>query len=126
MATSSRDLTPRQTAAALALLTEPTQEKAAQKAGVGLTTLRRWLELPAFQAAVRAGRLRMVEDTVRWLQAAGVKAVSTLVKNLDCGRPSVEVSAATAILDRAWHGLELTDLAARVEELERQLKGVAS
>jgi hypothetical protein len=123
--TPSRDLTPRQTAAALALLTEPTQEKAALKAKVSIATLRRWLELPAFQAELTAGRRRLVETTVGWLQTASVSAVAALVRNLTCSKPSVEVAAAVAILDRCLRGHELltntAELVARVEELERQL-----
>jgi hypothetical protein len=48
------------------------------------------------------------------------QAVETLGRNLACGRPTAENRAAVAILEQATRGVELLDLAARVEALEAQ------
>jgi hypothetical protein len=121
MSTPDRELTPKQTAAALALLTEGTKEKAAARVGVSVATLRRWEKDPAFLDAVRAARRRVVEDTVSGLQAACAEAVAALARNLTCGKPAAEIRAAEVILDRAAKGVELVDLIAEVEELKKLL-----
>lgn len=105
-------------AAIAALLTEPTVEAAAAKAGIAAATLRRWLQRPEFLAAYRAARRRVVESAIARLQAAAEKAVAALERNLTGRRASNQIRAAVAILDRAVRGVELLDLAERVEALE--------
>jgi hypothetical protein len=114
-------MTRKQEAAVAALLARPNLEEAAREAGISVSTLRRWQQLPGFQQALRDARRQLVETTVAWLQATTTKAIATLLKNMDCGRPSVEVSAAVAVLDRALRGHELCDLAAEVEDIKRRL-----
>ena len=57
-------LTSRQEALIAALLTEPTYAAAAIKAGVGKTTMYRWLHLPAFRKAYREARRELVEHAI--------------------------------------------------------------
>jgi transposase-like protein len=111
-------LSPKQYKAIAALLSEDTIEEAAETAGVNPTTLHRWLKQSAFQAEYRAERRRFMERAVGALQAASTKAVEALVRNLDSGVASVEVRAASAILDRALKGIELYDIIERLEALE--------
>jgi hypothetical protein len=106
-------------AAIAALLSEPTIEAAARKAGVGERTLLRWLAEPAFKAQYRAARRSVVESAVGRLQQAATQAVDALVKNLTCGIPAVEVGAAKSVLDQALKAVELVDLAERIEALEQ-------
>src|SRR5436309_3670262 len=84
-----------------ALLTEPTHEAAAAKAGVGVATLRRWLALPEFQSAYRAARRCVVESAVGRLQQAACDAVDTLRGNLTCGTAGARNTAAKAIIEQA-------------------------
>src|SRR4051812_14023954 len=77
-----------------ALLTEASHEQAAAAAGVGLTTLKRWLARADFQRDYRAARLRLVEGAVAGLQRASGKAVATLERALDGDNPGVGVRAA--------------------------------
>jgi hypothetical protein len=125
MSDPGHGLTPKQARAVAALLASSTHEAAAAAAKISTATLRRWLAEPLFQQALRDGRQELVERTVGWLQTASTSAVAALVRNLSCSKPAVEVSAATAILDRALKGYELlggaADLVARIEELERQV-----
>jgi|SRR6266511_3721863 len=109
----------RQDVAIAALLTEPTLEAAARRAGVSESSLLRWLRDPAFRAEYRAARRAVVEQAVSGLQHATSEAVAALRRNLTCGMPTVEISAAKAVLDFAVKGVELIDLAERVEMLEQ-------
>ena len=105
--------------AVAALLTESSIGAAAKVAGVSESTLLRWLQELDFKARYRAARRDAVEHAVSQLQRATVEAVEALRRNLTSGVPSTEISAAKTILDNAIRGVELTDLAARIEELER-------
>jgi hypothetical protein len=102
-----------------ALLTEPTIAQAATTAGVSESTLLRWVAEPSFKARYRDARRQVVELAVTGLQQATSEAVETLSRNLQCGVPSSEIAAAKTILDFAVKGVELVDLAERVEALEQ-------
>jgi hypothetical protein len=103
-------LTSRQEALIAALLTEPTYAAAAARAGVGQTTLYRWLHLPAFRSAYRRARRELVETAVGRLQAATGQAVETLLAVARQGRRDGDrVRAAVALLDHACRGLADAD-----------------
>jgi len=102
-----------------ALLSEPTIAAAATKAGIGESTLLRWMAETDFKARYRAARRQVVEGAIGRLQQAATLAVDALTRNLTCGTPAVEVGAARTILDQATKAVELVDLAERVEALER-------
>src|SRR5581483_866128 len=92
-------LTARQQRLLLALLSEPTHEAAAAKAGVSPATLRRTLQLPTFLSAYRSARRRLVEVAVGKMQQAAGEAVEALRQGLTYDSPSVRVRAALGILD---------------------------
>ena len=112
-------LEPAQEKAVLALLTNPTIRDAARAAGVGEATLYRWLQIPEFRDAYRAARRQVVSHATARLQNAATLAVAALERNLECGNPATEVRAAVAILEHSIRAIEIEDLAARVEALER-------
>jgi hypothetical protein len=109
----------REDAAVAALLACSTIDQAAEQAGIAGSTLRGWLRDPAFQERYRAARRQVVEHAVATLQQAASDAVAALRRNLECGLPASEISAAKAILDQAFRGAELLDLAERIERLEQ-------
>src|SRR4051812_4914883 len=111
----------REEAAISALLACPTLDTAAQQAGISESTLRGWLRDPAFQARYREARRQVVEQAVSALQQAAGQAVETLRRSLTCGVPSAEIVAAKAILDQTFRGMEVLDLAGRIEQLEARL-----
>jgi hypothetical protein len=113
----------KQEQAIAALLTEPSGglEGAAQKAGVPLRTLKRWLTLPDFLAAYREARRQVVELAVTALQQTCARAVGTLTRNLECGNPAAENTAAKLILENALRAIELLDMQTDIENLKRQL-----
>ncbi len=106
-------------AAITALLVCPTIESAAVEAGIAPATLRRWLAEDDFQRTYRAARRQAVEHAVAQLQQATGDAVDALRRNLMCGVPASEIAAAKAIIDQAIKGVELVDLAERIEALEQ-------
>jgi len=92
-------------------LTEPNHAAAATKAGVGKTTLYRWMHLPGFRAAYRQARRELVEGAIGRMQAAVGQAVETLVEIARDGRRDGDrIRAATAVLDHALRGLSDADL----------------
>jgi hypothetical protein len=109
----------REEAAIAALLTAPTIARAAAKAGIGESTLLRWMAEPEFKARYRAATRQVVEAAVGRLQQAPTEAVGALSRNLTCAIPAVEVGAAKAVLDQAIKAVELIDLAERLERLEQ-------
>jgi hypothetical protein len=115
-----RPLTRKREAAIAALLCTSTLEQAAQKAGVCERTLSTWLKEPDFAAAYRLARQRVVEQAIGILQQASIQAVATLVRNLNCGRHAVEVSAANSLLERSTAAIETFDILTRLEALEQQ------
>jgi hypothetical protein len=99
-------LTSRQEALIAALLTEPTCAAAAAKAGVGETTLYRWLQLPAFRAAYDEARRELVKSAIGRIQAGTGQGVDTLLEVARHGRRDGDrVRAAVALLDHALRGL---------------------
>jgi transposase len=112
----------RQEALVAALLTEPTQAKAAEKAGVSEATLYRWLALPEFRTAYRQVRRQLVEGTVGRIQQVTCKAVETLDRLLTCGNWSVEIRAVALALDYAIRGLQVSDLLESIEALKAEME----
>jgi hypothetical protein len=106
-------------AALAALLSPPTIAEAATLAGISESTLLRWLQEPTFQQRYRAARREVVEHAISGLQLAAGEAVETLRRNLTCGVPASEIAAARVISDQAVKGVELIDLAERVDQLEQ-------
>jgi hypothetical protein len=115
-------LTPQQESAIIALLTEPTVPKAAEACGVPEHTLYRWMtEDTAFSAAYRKARREAFGQAVGLSQRLAPMAITTLAKVMsDAGAShSARVSAATNLLRFGREVIELEDIAARVEALER-------
>lgn len=112
----------REDAAIAALLAEPTISQAASTARISEPTLLRWLAEPSFKARYREARRQLVEHAVSGLQQAAGKAVSALVTIAEdeAAPPAARVSAAKAILDQTFRGLETFDLAEEIAALKRQ------
>ena len=109
-----------------ALLVHPTMLAAAAAAGVGEVTLWRWMQIPEFKEQYRLARRETVSQAVGHLQGACSVAVLALTDiSQDVNSPaSARVSAARTVLELALKGVELEDLAVRVEELELQVSRV--
>ena len=106
-----------------ALLVHPTMAQAAAAAGIGEVTLWRWLQIYEFREQYRKARREAVSRAVGQLQGACSVAVTALTDiSQDVNAPaSSRVSAARTVLELALKGVELEDLAVRVDELEQQV-----
>jgi hypothetical protein len=98
-------LTRKQEAVIAALLIESSYAAAAARAGVGKTTLFRWMQRPAFRAAYLRARRELVESAIGRIQTATGQAVETLLAVTREGRrDSDRVRAAIALLHHALRG----------------------
>jgi hypothetical protein len=107
-----------------ALLTRPNIEDAARVAGLGEKTLRRWMREPHFNAEyLRARREGVIQAVARMQQATGAAATIVLKLMTDPSVPAaVKLRAAECVFDRAFKGVELEDIEARVAALEGAAK----
>lgn len=115
-------MTNRQQKALAALIRSPTVEVAAQEAGVGYSTLRRWIKEDAnFRQAYQeelAGLISEAAGQARQSLAPALSALREITEN-PSSPGAVRVSAAKAILDAAMRLAEATDVLERVEALEK-------
>lgn len=118
-------LTPTQRRAIVCLLTERDVKAAAQAAGVGYRTLMRWLELPAFRAALLAAEGEAIDQVTRRLVQLAEPAVSVLTWAMaDKGNsPAVRLRAAQAVLDGLLKLRELRNTEERLAALEDKVFG---
>ena len=107
--------------ALLALLSEPSVAAAASKAGVGERTLHNWLRDPRFVEEYRKARRDAFGQAIALTQRSASGAVATLVRIMHDSSAtwSARVRAAAHILSFARESIELDDLAARIEALEK-------
>jgi AraC-like DNA-binding protein len=115
----------KRTAAIMALLSEPTIEGAARKAGISDTTLYRLLKDESFTAEYRAARREALSHAVARLQADSSKAGKALLEIIENQKaPAMaRVRAIEVLFDYAYKAIETEELAARLERLERLSKG---
>jgi hypothetical protein len=103
------------------LLSEPSIRQAAKVADVPEKTLFNWLKNADFDAAYRAARRESVQQATARLQYASSAAVSILCQLMvkETVHASIRLSAAKTILELSIKTLEIDDLAARLEALEK-------
>ena len=108
-------------AAIAALLTQRNIEEAANATGIAPNTLLKWMKEPEFQAAYREARRAAYSQAVARLQQGATAAATTLLKvMLEQGTPaSARIRAAECIMNHSAKAIEIEDIQARVEELER-------
>ncbi len=117
-------MTARQQRALSALLQSPTTESAALAAGVGYTTLRRWLrEDDAFKKAYQNELTQLVADAATQAKRSMAPALSVLREIIEdqYSSDSSRISAARVLLDYGIRLMEITDVLSRLEALENQL-----
>jgi DNA-binding transcriptional MerR regulator len=108
-----------------ALLTLPTLAEAAQVCGVSEKTLRRWQQQPAFKACYSEARARVLEvaiNELRQLARDAVRTLGTVAKDAE-SPAGARVTASRAILETVLRAVELEDIGARLDELERLTEG---
>ncbi|MCI9156762.1 MAG: hypothetical protein HFF44_07475 [Lawsonibacter sp.] len=117
-------MTPKQQKALLALLTNPTKERAAAAAGITTKTLRGYLADPEFQAEYKKAFAGLVEDATRQAQQALAPALSTLREVVEDvgGNPQFRISAARSILEYSMKMTEQNDIISKLQELEDEMR----
>lgn len=116
-------LTPKQlNAIHILLTTKGTQQEVAKEVGVPYRTMKRWLNMPHFQDAMRAEAACLWRHAALRLKAAADRAVSRLVEEMDAKAPNRQrIMAASAVLDHANKLHQMVDLADRVERIEAEI-----
>jgi hypothetical protein len=106
--------------AILALLSEPTLDRAAVRCRVSARTLRRWLvEDRDFRAEYDMARQAIFQAGLSRLQALTARAVDTLHELLNAKRyPSVRLGAARTIIEWSAHQSDAQAIVRRLDELE--------
>ena len=121
--TANALLSAQQRAAIDALLAHGDQTKAAKVAGVNERTLRRWMHVPAFVAALTAAQDATLDQVTNDLVKAAASAVALLagtVDNTDAAL-GLRLQAARTLLDAALRWRELRGIERRLEALEQTL-----
>ncbi len=118
-------MTPKKQKALVALLTQPTKEKAAAAAGITSKTLRGYLDDPEFQAEYRKAFAELVEDATRKVQQTLDPAVAVLREIMEDRDENgqVRVTAARSVLEYGLKMTETTDVLSRLQELEAAIGG---
>lgn len=118
-------MTPKKQKALVALLTQPTKEKAAAAAGITSKTLRGYLDDPEFQTEYRKVFTELVEDATRKVQQTLDPAVAVLREIMEDRDETgqVRVTAARSVLEYGLKMTETTDILARLNELETAMGG---
>lgn len=119
-------MTGRQQKAITELIRAPTVESAARAAGVGYSTVRRWLSSdPEFRSAYSAALAELLDDSVRDAKKAVGPAVGLLREVVeDRGRDDrLRIQAADRILTHAVKLIEQYDVLNRLNKLEQAIDG---
>ena len=105
-----------------ALLEHPTIAEAAKASGVSERSLWRWLQRDDFQKRYKDAQRAVVDSAITKLQAATVRAVETLERNLSCGNFFAENAAAQAILTHSFKAIEVRELQEQIDEIKMLLE----
>ena len=99
----------------------PSISQAARSSGVGETTLRRWLDDPAFHSEVVHLRQESADLARQELQGLMLRGVSVISDAMDDPNPAIRLRAARYALSFAVKASEMQRLAADLKELKNSL-----
>lgn len=117
-----KKVTPKMEALITALLCNIAIGSAAHAAGVSESTARRWLKLAHFQEAYKAAQKRVFEHALSSLMSTTEEAIATLRRNMNAESPSVQVRAASILLEQSVTIYKISDLEKEVAELRELIR----
>ena len=109
------------------MLTEPTIEKACQKAGVSRATGHKYLKVAAVKKTLRIKQDEMMDKTTQMLYLASSNAVTVLsdiMLNTKVN-PFIRTQAAKAILEQSYKTHEIFGVVRQIEELRLEIEEVS-
>ena len=119
-----KDLKPSELKAIAALLTEPTAKRAAEKAGIGESTIRRYLKKPRFLAVYETASRGALGAAMQQLHEGMGVAVQTLIEIAadPNAKPADRIRASNSIVDLGLRGREWHSFEDRLAQLEEEWK----
>ena len=110
-----------------AMLTEPTIEKACQKAGVSRATGHKYLKVAAVKKTLRIKQDEMMDKTTQMLYLASSNAVTVLSDIMLDNKvnPFIRTQAAKAILEQSYKTHEIFGVVRQIEELRLEIEEVS-
>ena len=110
-----------------AMLTEPTIEKACQKAGVSRATGHKYLKVAAVKKTLRIKQDEMMDKTTQMLYLASSNAVTVLSDIMLDNKvnPFIRTQAAKAILEQSYKTHEIFGVGRQIEELRLENEEVS-
>ena len=118
-------MTAKQAKALSALLNNPTQESAAAAAGIGISTLKRYLADPDFQAEYKKAMSKLIEGAATQAKQSLSPALSCLREIVNDSKKSdmARIQAARSLLEYGLRLTEVYDLSQRIDRLEELADG---
>jgi hypothetical protein len=118
-----KELTPKQTRTLAALISARNIGEACQAAGIGRTTLTRWLNDAAFTEALADAQKNTIADAQRVLIGGQAEALDTLRQLMTSGQSeAVRRQAANDWLTHLFKYLDVDEFERRLKELEAEVK----
>jgi len=112
-------LTNRQLTAITHLLASSSVEEARRKSCLSKGTLYTWLKNDAFKLELKRQRNEITSQASGRLRYAMTKAVDVLISLIDISKPELQRLICKDIIENALKSVELEDLEARLEKIER-------
>ncbi|HFE9450055.1 TPA: replication protein [Streptococcus agalactiae] len=110
-----------------AMLTEPTIEKACEKAGIARATGHKYLNITAVRKTLRIKQDEMMDKTTQMLYLVSSNAVSVLNDIMMDSKvnPFIRTQAAKAILEQSYKTHEIFGVVRQIEELRLEIEEVS-
>ena len=115
-------LSEKQIIAIQALMRSRSYTEAAAAAGIGRTTLYRWLQNDLFKAELSKQKNELIERSSRKLAGALDQAVNVLIDLLEAKQPNIRRLAAGNLIDYCLKTADITDIEKRLKALEDTIK----
>ena len=116
-------LSPRQQSALPTVVSSPTIAESARRAGVAESTLRRWLDEPAFRKELDRQREEAYNLALKQVQALVPECLSIFAKvAVESADPALRLRAARYLLSYGMKVKEVDDLRERIRNLEQAVE----